>query len=475
MTVTPIRPAVTYRSTYLPATRRRGSWRRLSPAGVSVVVGATYVAFAAWQWSQLTVKSWDLTIFAQLLSRYATMQPPIVTVKGDGFNLLGDHFHPLLAVLAPIYAVFPHAFTLLVIQGLCFAAAAGMLTRAAQRRLGTATGILLGLAFGFSWGLQYAAEAQFHEIALAVPLLTASLIAVADHRLRAAAVWAAPLVFVKEDLGLTVVAIGLLIAYQARKPLGLWLAVWGFGWFAIATLIVLPLLNVNGAWAYAGNANPIAVLSDPVSLFDPSKGETLLLLTLITGGLLVRSPLALILIPTLAWRFLSTNHGYWGPTWHYSAVLMPIAFVALLDAIDRGPETRWAWLRAYTRHGAAIAVTVALMLLPGLPLHAVIGPDAWNAPPRSSAAVPILQAVPPNASVETDIGLMGYLVDDHRLYWIGNTNPTPDCILIDRIAGGTPSEWGDVLDVAAMLHPEASYAVTRVDDGYELACQEPAH
>jgi uncharacterized membrane protein len=438
---------------------------------VAVIVAAAYVVFAAWQWSQFTVKSWDLSIFAQLLDRYATLQVPIVTVKGDGFNLLGDHFHPLLAILAPVYAAFPHAFTLLVIQALCFAAAAGILARATQRRLGPAAGILLGIAFGLSWGLQYAAEAQFHEIALAVPLLTGSLVAVLESRWCAAAIWAAPLVFVKEDLGLTVVAIGLLIAYRVRKPIGFWLAAWGFGWFALATLVILPLLNPKGAWAYAGNANPMAILSDPASLFNPSKGETVLLLIVFTGGLIARSPIALVLVPTLAWRFLATNDGYWGPTWHYSAVLMPIAFVALLDAIDRGPDSRWAWLRTYTSHGVAIAITAAVVLQPSLPLRTITDPKAWTRPARADAAAAVLAPVPAGASVETDIGLMNYLVDDHDVYWIGNTNPTPDCILVDRIAGGIPKEWGNLKKIAERLHPSTDYAVTHEIEGYELACR----
>ena len=181
----------------LQGSRRQGAVRHgnslWAPAAVAMAVGTAYIVFAAWQWSQFAVKSWDLSIFAQLLDRYSQLQAPIVTVKGEGYNLLGDHFHPLLALLAPVYAAFPHAFTLLVVQALCFAAAAGMFTRAAQRELGAAAGVVLGLAFGLSWGLQHAAEAQFHEVALAVPLLTGSLIAVLEGRWKAAATWAAPL------------------------------------------------------------------------------------------------------------------------------------------------------------------------------------------------------------------------------------------------------------------------------------------
>ncbi|MDQ1135604.1 putative membrane protein [Microbacterium sp. SORGH_AS 1204] len=494
---------------------RRGDWA--GPVAVFVIVFIGYVLFAAQQWAHFTARSWDLGIFTQLLAHYAALQPPIVDIKGDGYNLLGDHFHPLLAILAPVYALFPSAFTLLVIQAACFAFSAAVFTRAAVTRLGTVAGVALGFAFGFAWGLQYAADAQFHEIALAVPLLTLSLIAVLDRRWAAATSWGAPLVFVKEDLGLTVVMLGLVIALLAwrerpghseqvvaatapRSPsgahanpphgdaaparavlqglgrlsgvsLGAGLAVWGVVWFVIATMIVLPALNPGGEWAYADKADPLSVLTDTAILFNPAKGETIALLLASSAVLVLRSPLALLLLPTLAWRFLSTNSGYWAPTWHYSAVLIPIVLVALLDAIERGRESRWMRMRAYVRHAPAIAVTAAIVLLPGLPLFSLVTAESWEPSPRASSAQAAIAAVPAGASVVSDIGLMNYLVSDHDVYWIGNANPEPDCIVIDTVAGGTPGEWGSVIDVGQRLFPGVGYAAVFDRDGYQVACR----
>jgi hypothetical protein len=57
------------------------------------------------------------------------------------------------------------------------------------------------------------------------------------------------------------------------------------------------------------------------------------------------------------------------------------------------------------------------------------------------------------------------------VFWVGNENPAPDCILIDSVAGGTPSEWGEVLGVATRLHPDTVYAVEYDRSGYQLACR----
>ena len=440
-------------------------WRdRLAGLIVATVVTGLYTVYSAWEWAQFTVKSWDLGIFTELIQRYAAFQAPIVPIKGDGFNLLGDHFHPLLAILAPVFWAFPHAFALVVVQNVCFGLAAGLLAGPARRRLGPVAGVVVALAFGLAWGLESAVEVQFHEIALAVPLLAGSLGAYLDRRWLAAVLWAAPLVWVKEDLGVTVAVLGIVIAVAARDWRPALLSIWGVAWLAIATLVVLPLLNPNGDWAYGGTIDPIGSLTDPARLFNEQKWETILLLLVATAGIVWRSPIALVLLPTLGWRMLSSNYGYWGPTWHYSAVLMPIAFAALVDAISRMRASPRGWFRAYGRVAPAVAGAVAFVLMAGLPLGSLIKASSWQPVARGSAAVPA------GAGVESDIGLMSYLVDDHVVTWTGNAgNPVPDCIVVDTVAGGAPT--GGALGRADSAYPGVGYALRYQSDGYQVACR----
>lgn len=444
----------------------------------AALTAAVYTGFSAAQWRAYAAPSWDLGIFTQLARQYAALQSPIVTIKGADFNLLGDHFHPLLVLLGPVYAVFPHAFTLVVAQNLLFALAAGVITFTAIRVIGAGTagkasrvaGTLVGLAFGFSWGLQGAVDVQFHEIAFAVPLLAVSLSAFVERRWVMCAAWAAPLVFVKEDLGLTVAAIGLLLAWRSRKPLGIWLAVWGLGWFAIASLVVLPLLNTDGRWAYTSSIDLAGLLADPASALHADKALTLALLVVATGGIALRSPLILAAVPTVAWRFLSENPGYWGHGWQYSAVLMPIAFCAALDAIVLSREGP-GWLRRYALWSPAVMAVVAVLLVPLLPLPlAKLGDISTHfSADRAAAASEALNAVPDDAVVESDIGLMNYLVDRTQVYWVGNDNPTPDYIVIDLYGGGLPGEWTSAADVQAQLHPGVAFRTVYSGGGYEVA------
>ncbi|MFF0944635.1 DUF2079 domain-containing protein [Kocuria sp. CPCC 205300] len=449
-------------------------WRaRLAPPGVAALVLVLYVWWSLLQWHRWEVPSWDLGIFTQLAKSYAAGEGPVVHIKGHGADLLGDHFHPILVLLGPLYALFPSALTLLVLQDVLVAVSAGALTRFAVRALGTAPGVLLGLAYGLSFGLQAAVAVQFHEVAFALPLLVLALGSLVERRWAAAALWAAPVAFVKEDLGVTVAALGLVLVWRAHREaggergpvlLGLGLAAWGAAWSALAVAVVLPALSTDGRFAYADRLDLAAAAADPlgalVSLVVPGQ-KALTWLTLLAVGvvLVLRSPLALVALPTLLWRMLSPNHGYWGTGWHYSAVLMPIVFVALLDAVLR---LRHGRLRRLARAAPALALAVALLLVPGRPLADLADPAAYRPDPRADVKAGVVAAVPEEASVATDLTLMHYLVPRAQVYWLGSEgDPAPEYVVVDQLGatwGGNPPE-----DVAAYARERygAGYAVVR--------------
>jgi len=228
---------------------------------LGVAVMALYTYYSLQQIKHWVTPSWDLAIFTQMAQAYSHFSAPIVPIKGPGFNLWGDHFHPILVLLGPIYGMFPSPTTLLVVQNALIAAAtsaivfltqrAFALARASrtgegsepsrlQRFVPTLTGLLLGAAFALSFGVQQAVAAQFHEVAFAVPLLTVSLgylvlaSRVSDGErnryLVRACWWALPIAFVKEDMGVTAAVIGFVILIRS-------------GWLGVAYDILLPRLT----------------------------------------------------------------------------------------------------------------------------------------------------------------------------------------------------------------------------------------
>ena len=241
----------------------QGAYRDPVTWAIVVAVFGAYLALSLFRLLQLDPSSWDLGIYTEYVKQLAHLHAPIVDVRGPGFNLLGDHFQVAVALIAPFFRVFPSPATLLVAQALLTAVSVFPVAQAGTALLGRGAGRAIGAAYGFSWGLQQMINFDFHEIAFAVPLLAFSLSALVRGRTRAAVLWALPLVFVKEDQGFTVAAIGLLIlaagAFPARSgrrsgggplalircsiPGGLFLVWWGVAWSLLAIAVIIPHFN----------------------------------------------------------------------------------------------------------------------------------------------------------------------------------------------------------------------------------------
>ncbi|WP_043667983.1 DUF2079 domain-containing protein [Clavibacter michiganensis] len=441
---------------------------------VAALVTAVYVLYSALEWRRFTVKSWDTGIFTQLAQDYSRLQAPLVSIKGDGFNLMGDHFHPILVLLGPVYAVWPHAFALLVVQAVLIGISVVGVGRLAGRVVGRWGAIVVAAAYGLSWGIQGAVAFQFHEIAFALPLLAFALDAVIARRAMAAAAWAVPLVFVKEDLGLTVAVLGAIIALALDRRVGIALAGWGVAWFVLATTVILPAFNREARWDYASKLDAGSALADPLGtvagLFVAPKLETVAFL-LIAGALIaLRSPLLLLVVPTLAWRFLAPTEAYWAPGYHYDAVLMPIVFAAAIDGVVRARAGRQSWLRTASRATVPVLAVAAVVLFLRSPVSELTKPALWQPAPRAAQAQAALDQVPAGASVLSDIGLMSYLVDDHEVFWLGNPgNPAPQYVVIDTVGGGLGQGALNADQYGEATQAGTEYEVVYADAGYQVA------
>jgi uncharacterized membrane protein len=401
--------------------------------------------------ARLGTAGYDLGIFTQAVREYAQFNAPMVSIKGVGTNLLGDHFSPGLAVLAPFYWIWPDARMLLVAQAGLLAASAIPVTRFAIRRVSPAGGVAIGVGYGLCWGIQGAVAFDFHEVALAVPLLAFSLVALAEQRWRAALCWALPLVLVKEDLGLTLAAIGGYLMLRRQWRAGTVAAAVGVGGFLLATLVIIPRLDhlfhgyrywgvvTDGPPNTASAPGPADVwqllLNLPGQSITPPEKLLLPLAVLgITAFVALRSPLVLVAVPTLVWRLAAELPHYWstGPV-HYNVILMPIVFVALVDALPRLNASRAAELRLAARLTPAVVLAITLLTLPRLALWDLTRPSHYRTDLHAAAAREVARLVPSGARVSAANHLAPLLVDRCRLVVLfPDPRLTPvDYVLVD--------------------------------------------
>ena len=396
-------------------------------AGIVLALAALYCTLSIQRHHQMLTTGYDLGIFEQEVRSYASGQWPTALLKGPNYSLLGDHFSPIVALIAPFYLLFPAAETLLVCQALLMALGVAPLTLWALRRFGWPTAAVTAGGYGLSWGLAQAVGFDFHEIAFAVPLLAFSLSALGQGRLRAAVIWAIPLIVVKEDLGLTLAMIGALVAWRGARRWGAAAVAVGVIATAVEMLVIIPAFNPAGANSYTGQVASSGILSDLLSILSPdTKIVTLVLLLAPTAFLALRSPLLLVAAPTLLWRFLSDNPFYWGTGFHYSAVLMPIVFAAFLEGLSRVRSPRLPWLL-----GSAL---VTVVLLGTTPLAQLTTRALWDAKPAVAVTRMVLEEIPDGATVSASNSLVPQLTARTEVSLFGMTPiavSRPDYIIVN--------------------------------------------
>ncbi len=306
---------------------------RLAVAVLTAVPAAAYITYGLVQYATFRVGTFDLVIFDQAVRSYAHLHLGVSPVKGvqDGFgpafSVLGDHWSPVIAVLAPLYWVYDGPQDLLVAQGvllalavpplwsftrrICAAPISGAPAPGAPAVSGSAApaapaapgsrgpaapgsrgpvvaACLVAAAYALSWPIAAAVATGFHEVAF-VPVLTAAFFErLAAGRIRTAVAAALALLLVKEDMGLLVAGFGLFLlaargsrfsrwapghplAGPHRVTLGAGLVAGGIAAMLLATYVLRPAFGGQAGyyWAYwslGGNARLAAehALRDPL-------------------------------------------------------------------------------------------------------------------------------------------------------------------------------------------------------------------
>lgn len=390
-----------------------------------------YAAFVLIRHRHLLTTGYDLGIFDQLIWNYSHFHGPSDSVRGLT-NLLSDHFHPLLVVLAPLYWIWDDVRMLLLAQVTLVVAGAIPLYFYARSRLGETATLLLCILYWTSWAIYSALAFDFHEVALAVPLLSLAAFGLMTKRFRPMILGLAGAILVKEDMSLVVAAFGLSWAVWYRQwRRGLVIAAVAAAYFMLVTRILMPALSpwhTYSYWTY-GALGPtpqlaiISVLRHPfhaLKLFVNvhEKRQTLLATLLPFGFVPIVSPLVAPILVLLAERFFSTNSDYWGTQFQYGLTVVPLLAFGLAY-----------YLQLLPHRGRLSTAIVAILLAAGLFLPASLVPNTITDFYRSSPVVQqspedrsgeaAARSIPATASVTAQNNLVPYLSHREDVYVLG--------------------------------------------------------
>jgi uncharacterized membrane protein len=453
----------------VPVAHRPDRRDTVAVTGLAVIIAAVYTVFEIQQQRHFFTAGYDLGIFDQAVHGYAHLGQPISLMKGvhNGFGThfseLGDHFSPVLALLAPFYRLFPHATTLLIAQGVLFAASIPSVWLFTARRLGRTSGYLVAIAYALAWGLQAAMAADFHEIAFAVPLLAFALERLDAGKLRASVIAMVALILVKEDFGLVIAAYGIVVGLRTRQwRLAGALIVGG----VLATVIIddFVITAFGGRsgyyWSYYTQlgANPGAALWHVIrhpwatlklAVTPHAKVSLIYWLYAPLGFLSLGSPLVLLSMPLLAERLFSNNPNHWTLTHQYSAAFVPILFLAAVDTIGRvrgfvvGPQSssqrgrrrvarphRFAQVIAIAFGVGVLAVSV--WAVHKFPFDQLTKSAYYKTTSYEQAEQAAVDVVPSGATVEVSNLLAPHLVDRAKVMLLDTTPRGAPWVVFDE-------------------------------------------
>ena len=396
--------------------------------GATAAIAAVYFA-AAGLLQHLSFHSygWDLGIFDQIL--WSATQGRPFDYSFRGYVYLGDHFQPLLILLAPTAWLDAGPVPLLVIQGFALGAAVIPLFAATRRLAGGTAAWSAVAAYIFSLAIARAVANDFHPECF-IPLLAFSALwALTVGRTREFVLLCAALLLMKEDMSLLVLGLCAVAWLEfGEAKLARNMAIGAVVYTAMISLLVMPVLvgsndtnPMQERYMYLGD-DPFEILATVISRPDIPLGHIFRISSLEATLLLLASVaflplLAPRLFPTLALLLLEpflADHGA-QPSLEQHYMIVPATFALIMAVIVLGARP-WERLDRLPKNSRGLAAAGGLMVASAIVLFVAASP------------------IPPSLSADAS----QFQIDDHSQIATSVVDQVPDAVPVSAQATFVP-------------------------------------
>ncbi len=405
----------------------------LSAVAVGLAVATFVGVFVAQTWGlhrHFGTYGFDLGIYDQGTWLLSQLRAPFVTVRG--LDLFGQHASYVLALVAPLYRLWPDPRLLLLLQVVALAVPALVIHRLGVRHLANpAAGLAVAIAYLAYPAIQWALTWQFHPETLAAAFLALAVLAADGRRTRLMAVWLGLALLCHEDVGLVVAGFGGLLALTGQRAVGRRVLIAGLVWWVLATYLFIPWANGRQTNLFELNYGVTGL--GPIALLRalPSMAGRALATALSNQGL---GYLLLVLVPLLGLPLLAPK------------ALLPVAPALFLNLAAIPPEQhqiRYQYLATSApllavatvaglkvvaaRRRALLAPALAALVLAAVVMDQRFGPAPWShdkvvasASPAEPAIRQALAMIPPDAPVSAQFNLVTHLSHRVKVYEFPN-------------------------------------------------------
>jgi uncharacterized membrane protein len=411
-------------------------------SGNVVITTVAVIFFLVWTWTSYVCwadfryRSFDLAYYVQAIWQLIHGR---FDVSVENVPLLGNHVEPIVFLFAPLLAIFRHPMVFVAVQNAALASM-GPVGYSIARRLGfdDKQGCLLGVAILLAPAAGFIALHEFHPEALTAPFLLLMLQARVTKSIGRHWLWFAAVLACKENMAplLAVYCATFFILERDRTfaERSRWYA-WPMSvpivWFVICTRVITPALN-SGNIDYLGLYDRLGTSAGNIllnTLVRPQLIGHTLLESLTHGNLvwgllfpflclpLLRPRWILIATPILLQHLLSWRSSEWMIHLHYGAPLLPLFWIASVEAIAAFGRWKLPPLLPRIVPWLIVVACVIAQFWLGL-LSGIVSRNAdWleGGPERASKNAFIAQ-IPPTSSVVAPLPYLSHLAMREKLY-----------------------------------------------------------
>ncbi len=367
-------------------------------------------------------------------------------------NFLGDHFSPLLLLVALIYRLFPCSLTLFIIQSGSATLAVWALYRISQVHLASSKLRILFLAILVLYRpLAGMLLFDFHEIALAFPFLCVGLYFLEKKQMWIGTLLLVTAMLAKEEVGVLVSMIGMYFFVIRKQKFGIFLFIYGALYSLFSIFFLIPYFR-NGMpsdslerYSYLGT-EPLMLYKEiihrPTLLMrEIISREKIVyffkLFSVVPPLILVFPEVLFLVLPAFFINFLSNSSAQVSTNAQYDVLTTVAIFYSLIFALKKISQeqlNKRYLSKSSTYIGLIfVAVLVNVLIIHKHPLWSHIFIE--NRREDRKALIEITQNIPKEATLYVSNNLGAHLAKYENIYlfdppWLPQIHK-PEYIVID--------------------------------------------
>ncbi len=286
----------------------------------------------------LETRAFDLGIFSQAV--WNTLQGDFLysSIKG-GICLLGDHFSPILALIAPLFSLWPDPRMLLILQVFAAASCIFLIAQIAREKTGNHyVAVLFSLAYCFFLPTRNALHEDFHPEVLVDPFILLCFIFLEKNRISWFLMSLAVVIAGKENMLMVAFIFGFYAwMFKKMRSLGTVLMLVSVVIFVMEVRWAIPKISgqpylYQGFYQHLLKGSPLDWLG---AVFN---GDSIEYILKVFSPLLFLSffhgPTLILTLPVLAQNILSNNDVFRSFAYHYTTGLTPFVFISAIYGWD---------------------------------------------------------------------------------------------------------------------------------------------